>query len=179
MLPTQLTPTEVLHVPNGNGVLALPLCRVTLQAAVTDANVHTFGNKPLVWVDGRAQFAEVAVLRLFEEEGWQGRWVETYSYRKHPRLWREWNAAGPSAQAHVPIEEGWVNERLHAIAAVNGNSFSGCWDVVAWRNERLVFAESKKSGKDKLRNTQLHWVESARRCGVGTEDLLVVEWELQ
>lgn len=47
-----------------------------------------------------------------------------------------------AAQEHVPIEEAWVNERLHAIAAANGNTYSGCWDVVVWNGDRLVFAES-------------------------------------
>ena len=168
-------------MPNDNGVLALPLCRVTLQAAVTDANVHTFGNKPLVWVDGRAQFAEVAVLRLFEEEGWNARWVETYGTGRTPAYWREWNPQGPTAQKNEPIAELWVNERLQRIAAINGSlrgggpSYSGCWDVLAWKGEELVFAECKRSNKDRLRHTQLRWAEAAMQCDdVG---LVVVEWQ--
>jgi hypothetical protein len=71
-----------------------------------------------------------------------------------------------------------VNERLHAMATANGNTFSGCWDVVAWKNDRLVFAESKKAKNDRMRGTQLKWLEAALRCGCSVEDFLVVEWGL-
>ena len=49
--------------------------------------------------------------------------------------------------------------------------------MVAWRDGRLVFAQSKKAGKDNLRSTQLRWVEAAMRCGVSAEEFLVVEWD--
>jgi hypothetical protein len=52
-----------------------------------------------------------------------------------PGLWNAWHPDGPRAQEHLPIEEAWVNERLHAIAIANGGTFSGCWDVVAWPAE--------------------------------------------
>jgi len=184
MWPQLLLPTDALTVQLSHGPVLLPLCRPSFIPATNTRDVHTFGGKDLLLVDGRAQFAEVAILRLFEEAGWHGRWLETYGKAAmKPALWREWNAAGPSAQLHAPIEEAWVHERLHSIAVTNGNSFSGCWDVVAWScnaagDGRLVFAESKKAGKDKLRGTQLRWVEAAMRCGVSAEDFLVVEWSL-
>ncbi|MBL0035362.1 MAG: hypothetical protein IPP26_06230 [Flavobacteriales bacterium] len=67
---------------------------------------------------------------------------------------------------------------LHAIAEANGNSFRGCWDVVAWKDDRLVFAESKKQKKDRMRDTQVQWMEAALRCEAVVEDFLVVEWSL-
>lgn len=178
MLPTALTPSNTLSVTLPEGPIALPLCRAQFtRAAVTDG-VHTFGGKTLLEVDGRAQFAEVAILLLFEEAGWQGRWLETYPYRKNPRHWRAWNGAGPNEQTHVPIEEDWVRERLFAIAAANGGYFSGCWDVVAWKDGRLVFADAKEAKKDRLRPSQLRWVAAAVECGSAVEDFLVVEWSL-
>lgn len=141
--------------------------------------MHSFGGKDLLLVDGRPQFAEVAILRLFEEAGWQGRWVETYGKPAlAPALWRAWHPYGPRAQTHVPIEEAWVNERLRAIVAANGNSYSGCWDVVAWKEDRLVFAESKKAKKDRMRSTQWRWMVAAMECGCALEDFLIVEWSL-
>lgn len=148
-----------------------------MPAADAD-EMHRFGNKDLVLVDGRPQFAEVAILRLFEADGWHGRWVETYPYRKNPRFWREWSGAGPMAQRHVPIATPWVDAWLREIAAANGGPFSGCWDVAAWKGDRLVFAESKKRRKDRLRGTQLRWLEAALRCGLQVEDFLVVEWSI-
>lgn len=141
--------------------------------------MHTFGNKPLLQVDGRAQFAEVAILRLFEEAGWQGRWVETYAKpNMRPGFWRTWDPGGPNAQVHVPIPEAWVNDRLERIAVANGNSFSGCWDVVAWKDDRLVFAESKRAKQDALRSTQMRWRDAALQSGCNENDLVVVEWQL-
>ncbi len=158
----------------------IPLASVRFTAyADNEHTADTFGGKALIEVDGRPQFAEVAILRLFEADGWQGRWVETYGKpAMRPGLWREWHPDGPAAQVHVPIEETWVNERLHTIAAANGNTYSGCWDVVVWKGDRLVFAESKRKGKDRIRGTQVRWMEAAMRCGCPVDDFVVVEWGL-
>ncbi|HNU57075.1 MAG TPA: hypothetical protein PKN30_10840, partial [Flavobacteriales bacterium] len=58
----------------------------------------------------------------------------------------------------------------------NGDSFAGCWDVVAWKDDQLVFAEAKKAKHDRLRDTQVRWVEAALQCGLTEENFLVVEW---
>lgn len=145
--------------------------------ATESSSVDTFGGKDLVEVDGLPQFAEVAILRAFEADGWQGRWVETYQRPSmSPALLRSWNGGTFKTQQNLPIEVPWVNEQLHAFAVANGNTYAGCWDVVAWKGRRLVFAESKRQKKDRLRGTQLRWVEAAHRCGMGMEDFLLVEW---
>ena len=36
--------------------------------------------------------------------------------------------------------------------------------------------ESKKRKKDRMRGTQLRWLEAALRCGCAVGDFLVVEW---
>ena len=178
MWPEALKPEDHLTTAQGEANYLIPRCRPTFTAAPRADGAHTFGGKDLLLVDGRAQFAEVAILRAFQAAGWQGRWVETYPYRKHPRHWLEWKPGGPQAQEHVPITERWVNERLQAIAQANGGFYAGCWDVVAWKDHRLVFAESKKRSRDRLRGTQLRWLEAALRCGCSVEDFLVVEWGL-
>ena len=179
MWPAELQPVDQLSLTHGEQHFRIPLCRPTFTAATLVDGIHSFGGKDLLLVDGRPQFAEVAILRAFQAAGWQGRWLETYGNGKMtPGLWNAWHPDGPRAQEQLPIGDAWVNERLQAIAAGNGNSFSGCWDVVAWKNERLVFAESKKRKKDAMRGTQLRWLETALRCGCALEDFLVVEWEL-
>lgn len=177
MWPEHLQPTDVIPLTVGTTEVQVPVCRPRFTPAPVTTGVHTFGGKDLLLVDGHAQFAEVAILRCFEEAGWEGRWVETYGRRKlSPGLWRAWQPEGPHAQVEVPITEPWVNERLHDIAAANGHTFAGCWDVVAWREGRLIFAESKKQRKDRIRGTQVRWLEAALRCGLKPEDFLVVEW---
>ncbi|MBL7945763.1 MAG: hypothetical protein JNN32_06820 [Flavobacteriales bacterium] len=167
-----------MHLKLASGAVNVTVCRTQFTAYNGRDTTHTFGGKDLLLVDGRPQFAEVAILRLFQAAGWQGRWLETYPYRKHPRLWLEWKPGGCRAQEHVPIQEAWVNEKLQAIAQANGGYFSGCWDVVAWKNDRLVFAESKKRKKDAMRGTQLRWLEAALKCGCSVEDFVVVEWDV-
>lgn len=183
-LPAALKPAEHLAVTHGDAHYRIPLFRTTFTAASNIEGIHSFGGKDLLLVDGRPQFAEVAILRLFQAAGWQGRWLETYGHGKRtPGLWNAWHPDGPRAQEHLSIEEAWVNERLHAIAMANGGTFSGCWDVVAWTrtaagDDWLVFAESKKQKKDRMRSTQLRWMEAALKCGMRVEDFLVVEWSL-
>lgn len=180
MWPKEFLLADPLTVVQVERQVRLPCCRIQFTAASDVKGVNTFGGKDLLLVDGRPQFAEVAILRLFQAAGWQGRWLETYGHGKlTPGLWNAWHPDGPRAQTHTPIEEAWVNERLAAIAAANGGTYSGCWDVVAWKGEQLVFAESKRQRKDKIRGTQLRWLEAALKCGCSVEDFLVVEWDLQ
>ena len=63
------------------------------------------------------------------------------------------------------------------MAAANGNTYAGCWDVVAWQGERVVFIELKRRGKDRVQETPLGWVEAGLKIGVGVEDFFLLEWE--
>ncbi|MEO8067587.1 MAG: hypothetical protein ABI599_07845 [Flavobacteriales bacterium] len=177
MFPSALGPFEHTTLSVDGRDLKITIGRPLFSAHTDPLGTHTFGGKELLHVDDRPQFAEVAILRAFENDGWQGRWVETYGNGKMtPGLWRDWHAEGPGMQTNHPITDAWVRDRLHAIAMANGNTYSGCWDVVAWKGERLVFAESKKAKKDRMRGTQLRWLEAAMRCGMKADDFLLVEW---
>lgn len=179
MLPPALTPDDVMELALTVCSVQVPVCRPRFTAYTAPTGTDRFGGKDLLLVDGRPQFAEVAILRLFEVAGWEGRWVETYQRGvMDPAFLREWNGGAFKTQMQVPIEKAWVIDRLRAIAAANGNSYSGCWDVVAWKGNRLVFAESKKAKHDRMRGTQLRWLEAAMKCGCAVEDFQIVEWAL-
>ena len=72
-----------------------------------------------------------------------------------------------------------MNARLRTIAAANGGTYGGCWDVVAWTRDaagghRLVFAESKRKGSDRIRPTQLRWHQAALACDIdGPQDRIL------
>jgi hypothetical protein len=66
---------------------------------------------------------------------------------------------------------------LENIATQNGNSYSGCWDVLAWKADKVLFAESKRVKKDSIRSTQTKWLESALKCGLSEKNFLVVQWD--
>ena len=82
-LPAGLRATDVLQVPHQGRVHTRPRCHRSFPAAPATPGVHRFGNKPLVLVDGRPQFAEFAILRLFEAAGWEGRWVITWQHGRN------------------------------------------------------------------------------------------------
>lgn len=177
-LPAALAVVADLPVESPTTTWRIHVARPTFIAYTGTEAVDNFGGKDLLLVDGRPQFAEVAILRAFEAEGWVGRWVETYQRpAMYPALLRAWNGGTFMEQEQRPIEELWVNNRLQTIVNNNG-SFSGCWDVVAWKGDRLVFAESKKQKGDRMRDTQVRWMEAALSCGCVVEDFLVVEWSL-
>jgi hypothetical protein len=53
---------------------------------------------------------------------------------------------------------------------------SGAFDILAWADEHVLFAEAKHGGKDALRLSQKAWIEAALDEGVPLGSLLVVEW---
>lgn len=66
---------------------------------------------------------------------------------------------------------------LREIAALNGGNFSGCWDVLAWKGDRIIFAESKRSKRDKINKNQIRWLKVSLCYGLKPENFLVVEWD--
>lgn len=140
---------------------------------------NTFGNKQLLDFDGKPMFAELAVVRMFMNEGRNARWVCTYGRGKmNPFLLTEWEDDEYKKQKHVQIEDSFVVSAMESIAVNNDNSFSGCWDVVAWKNNRLLFAELKRKGKDRIRSTQISWFDAALKSGLSIDDFLFIEWDL-
>lgn len=141
--------------------------------------LYTLGGKAILDVAGKPQFAELAIADFFKQQGFETRWAETYGYGNGlPLFLSEWRDKPLKDQTNHPIDEAWVTEMLKDIAKLNGESFSGCWDVIAWKDNRLYFIESKRRKKDGLRDTQRHWINSAMRYGLAPENFIVIEWVL-
>jgi hypothetical protein len=66
---------------------------------------------------------------------------------------------------------------LAQIAEHNDNSYSGCWDVLAWKGERTLFIEAKHDNVDHIQATQLKWHWAALRAGRKPVDFVVAQWE--
>ena len=138
---------------------------------------NTFGEKPALDLSGSPSFAEIVILRKFLRAGWSGRWVETYAAPPmRPRFLTEWSVNGLKSSVTQPITEMRVTTLLDAIAHANGHTYAGCWDVVAWDDDSVVFAGAKRKGKDQLKATQLRWIAAALEHGFLEEAFLVVEW---
>jgi hypothetical protein len=140
----------------------------TFRLWTGDPIEDTYGNKPILDVDGEPVFAELAILRLFQREGWDGVWVDSYRQKYRVGYW------GKGNEAVLPSER---EELLEQVYRKLGNR-KGCWDVYCWKGRETVFAESKRRTRDRIRETQLRWLEAALDVGVPLESFLLVEWSM-
>ncbi len=164
--PERLIPEAVenLYLPSGMHVRipkAAPVFRLWSGEFAGD----NYGNKPLLDVDGTLMFAELAILRLFQKDGWDGVWVDTFR-KKYRTAWGDEGVVRLSG------------ERLELLRDIHrrAGSASGCFDVFCWKDDAVVFAESKRRSKDEIRQTQLAWLEAAMQAGLDAGAFLIVEW---
>jgi hypothetical protein len=168
--PNILTPnsTEELTLPSGSVVhllKATPTFRLWTGEPIGD----TYGSKSILDLSGEPVFAELAILRLFQREGWEGVWVDSYRQKYRVGYWNKDN------EVALPPKREDLLERIYQ--RVGGRK--GCWDVYCWREGEVVFAESKRRRRDRIRKTQLRWMEAALDVGVPPESFLIVEWSLE
>ena len=94
-----------------------------------------------------------------------------------PNHFTAWTDAGLTEQRHDPVTAPAVMDLLQRQAVANQNSFAGCWDVVGWRGEQVLFAELKRRRQDRIRSSQHRWLEAGLRIGLQPENFLLVEWD--
>jgi hypothetical protein len=179
MYPKFLQPANIELFPVDGKTIEIPKCIVTFDKWTGQPVKETFGGKPIVSVDGKPMFAELAIRAHFIKDGWQARWIETYGKNnKEPFCLTEWKDDKYKNQIHTPIADKGILNLLAEIAIQNGGSYSGCWDVLGWKNERIIFAESKRTKKDSIRTTQTNWLAAGLRHGLNADNFLVVQWDL-
>jgi hypothetical protein len=127
----------------------------------------TYGRKPVLDFNGEAVFAEIAILGVLEEGGWEGVWVDTYRRKFRRRMPPHCCDLPPHAQ-----------ELYDRIKRTNGGKIGGCFDVFAWKDGDYLFVESKRKSKDSMQKTQRAWIEAALKSGVPLDSLLICEWDL-
>lgn len=155
------------HTPRGVRVDSVPGVFLRLPRWTGEAFKDDFGKKTaaMVDVDGEHLFAELAILRLLERDGWEGRWVNTYS--GGGEVWKyltDWRDVPRRDQTSRPIRDERARALLSAIADKSGNRFAGCWDVFAWRGNQYAFLEAKRQApkyKDHVKPSQEAWVRAA------------------
>lgn len=176
--PSLLRPTTAESMLVAGQLVAIPKVELRLRPWTGAVIGNTFGGKPLIDFGGRPVFAELCVYELLRLSGWDARWVETYAApASGPYLFTDWLDAPLKQQQHQPLTAAWVAELLTSIAAHNNGRYGGCWDVLGWHNETIVFAELKRRKKDRLQATQPLWVEAGLRTGLQPENFLFVEWD--
>lgn len=167
--PSLLTPTtiEKIELPSGR-VVQIPKANLLFKAWSGQSVSDTYGNKLVLNVNGRPAFAELAILRILQDDGWSGAWVDTYHNKYRTAYW-------PKNEVELPPEQQQLLQRIYEKAG----SKKGCWDVFCWKEEICLFAETKRQGRDKIRDTQRQWLEAAIRCGLPLTSFLIVEWSVK
>jgi hypothetical protein len=122
-------------------------------------------------------FAELGIAHLLVADGWQARWVCTYGRPKmDPLFLTDWNRRlTRREQVSSEIDDSRIRGLLDGIACANGK-FGGCWDVVAWKDRRLLFLESKLLKKDRIQDSQIRWLLAGLEAGLRLDHFMVIEW---
>lgn len=168
--PNLLTPSSAqsLTLPSGK-IVQVPKATPTFPPWTGEHVEDTYGNKPILDVDDEPVFAELAILRLFQREGWGGVWIDTYRRKYRVGYWEK------GTDVDLPPERTELLQRIYQKAGGR----KGCWDVYCWKGPEVVFAEAKLRRQDRIRDTQLRWLEAALDVAVPLESFLLVEWSVE
>jgi hypothetical protein len=167
--PILLSPTEVESIALSTGkLIRIPKVTPRFHRWTGVPPGDTYGGKVVLDYEGKPVFAELAILSILQADGWNGVWVDTYSRKYRVAYW------GDSKGVVLPRDQEGFLETIHAHAGTR----NGCWDVFCWKDGDRLLAESKHSGKDRIRESQIRWLAAALYLGVPLSSFLVVEWSL-
>lgn len=141
----------------------------------------------MIELNGEHLFAELAVLRLLQSDGWDGRWVNTYS--GGGEVWKyltDWEDVPRAEQKTRPISDSEPRQLLARVAGFNKpRRYKGCWSVFAWRSSQVAFVECKRTtskSKDVVNKEQEEWLRSALFLGdprMTVDAFCFLQWDYQ
>ena len=150
-LPELLRPTATVEfrVSDSHTVL-VPMTVVQFQPWCGPPIADDYGGKAVLNYLDDPLFAELVILRHFEAAGWQGVWIDTYRRRTRVSLAKDLEL--PPARRDL----------LNRVSEQAGTSH-GCFDVYAWNDSGVMFAEAKRRGRDRIRSSQADGFERPSR----------------
>jgi hypothetical protein len=127
---------------------------------------NTYNGKAVIDWNGEPVFAELAVLRLFQSQGWEGVWVDSYR--------RKYRVGLPDVVEPIELPQ---KQRafIESIKAKTGRS-GGSWDVLVWKDDQILFIELKRQKKDVIQDSQRLWLEKSLESGLTTDNFAFLEW---
>lgn len=165
-LPATLAPVSTIDLAG----VAVPVARPAF-ALSSFPNIWGYGTKPVVEYAGAAGFAEIALVTIFEEAGWRAVWVDSWKSR--------YLRAMPGARvASVPAANICAIPTL-ARHVAGFTKFGGGWDILAWKNDAVVFCDAKRTKKDSIKPNQVEWMNARLAEGARPENFLIAEWTPQ
>ncbi len=129
----------------------------------------SYGNKTVINFNGEPVFAELAVLRLFQSNAWDGVWVDSYR--------RKFRAGLPGVVEPVRLSS--EQERIIESIKSRTGRLGGCWDVFVWKDNQFLFLELKRNKKDKIQDSQRIFLKAALEIGLTIKNFVLVEWDLK
>ena len=171
--------------PTGERVDSVPSVFVRFPMWRGAAFSDDMGKKTaaMIDLDGEHLFPELAVLRLLERDGWEGRWIHTSSSGEITKYITDWRDVSRQEQRSRPIQHDGARALLYGIADRSGNRYGGCWSLFAWRENSYAFFETKRQNpkdKEKLKPAQEAWVRAAlslREQLMSHRDFALVQWD--
>src|SRR5688572_2532069 len=176
-----------IHLPAGRMIPDVFGVSMRLPRWTGAPFVDDFGKKSaaMVELNGEHLFAELAILRLLEKDGWSGRWVNTSG--GGGEVWKyltEWKDVPRDEQRNRPIEDAEPRQLLARIAGFNKpRRYRGCWDIFAWRASEFAFVECKRTApknQDVVNKEQEEWLRSALYIGdrrISDHSFCFVQWD--
>jgi hypothetical protein len=148
--------------------------------------VDDFGRKAgaMVALDDEHLLPEIAVLRLLERDGWEGRWVNTVGGKGE--VWKfltRWDDVPRDEQRNRIIEADEPRRVLAKIASRAAKRYAGCWDVYGWRGDEFCFLQVRRGApkpSDAVADAQIDWLHTALLSGderVRRDSFGVVSWD--
>ena len=128
----------------------------------------SYGGKSFLDYRGRPRFAELVILWMFRDAGWDGVWVDSF----RQKLWADQGELRPGGLPAFPAS---------VLVQIRGSEGfpRGCWDVICWQGKEIIFIEAKRRSEDSIRQTQVKWLSNGiTKAGLEPINFLVVEWAL-
>ena len=130
-----------------------------------------WSRKPKFAVNGSRSCAELAIVHHLRDQGWHGVWVNSFGPRELRSEWFPAPAARTLAETGAPD---WAVEAFERLRAANGGTLGGFFDVFAWREPGQVRFCEAKVGLDRIKATQVRFLEVALRFHRAA-DFMIIE----
>jgi hypothetical protein len=119
-----------------------------------------WSRKPKFAINGSRSCAELAIVHHLRDDGWRGVWVNSFGPRELRSEWFPAPAAKTLAESGAPD---WAVEAFERLRVANGGTLGGFLDVFAWREPGQVRFAEAKVGPDRIKATQIRFLEMALR----------------
>jgi hypothetical protein len=178
MYPRFLDPAYAEEFMVAGKPVEIPRCRIQFKPWLGQAVKETFGGKPIVFTDDEPMFAEMAVLRHYLNNGWDGRWlVTTGRLGKEPVYLREWKDDKFATQLNEPVDDKLAQQVLTGMAKQNKACYNGCWDLLCWKDDTVVFTRVVRNNKDNISPANNAWLIAGLALGLQPDNFLIAQWD--